>query len=63
MKPLAKPGSSLYLGLQMHNSFLDRQFREVLERRRRARRQQRWAIALLVIGSALLLAWEAYSAL
>lgn len=31
-------------------------------RRRRARHQQRWAIALCVIGSALLLAWEAFSA-
>lgn len=30
-------------------------------RRRRARRHQRWAIALCLIGSALLLAWEMFN--
>ena len=36
--------------------------RTLIDRRRRARRQQRWAIALILIGSALLLAWGAFNA-
>lgn len=61
-KDLAPPGSALHKGYAIHNSFFDNQVRELIERRRRARHQQRWAIALCVIGSALLLAWEAFSA-
>ena len=58
----AKPGSPIYNALRsqaLANPF-DTQVKILLERRRRARRQQRWAIALCIIGSVILLALEAW---
>jgi hypothetical protein len=36
--------------------------KSLYDRRRRARQQRRWAIALCIIGSVLLLAWEMFRA-
>lgn len=53
---------SVAFAARYNNSDPLREINALVARRRRARRQQRWAIALCLIGSALLLAWGAFNA-